>query len=92
MSQGNLLEEELKLLNGILRKESLTGYVQYHNDLPDSRYHGFWYFNTTSRGFLGRTHREAREALVILIESVKSVSNQDYIKKNWVEKIKKLIR
>ncbi|MFZ5642308.1 MAG: hypothetical protein ACOY46_01810 [Bacillota bacterium] len=92
MNQEKQLEEELKSLNDILRKESVTGYVQYHNDLPDSRYRGFWYSNPASRGFLGKRYIEAREALDVLVESVKLVNNSGNIKKSWYEKIKSFFK
>jgi hypothetical protein len=88
------MEENLYALNSLLREHNVTGNVQYCSEFSDPRFKGYWYFNPASRGFLGKTFEEAYDALGVLIESVKSVSEPDssQTETNWLEKIRKLLK
>jgi hypothetical protein len=82
--------KHLEILNGLLREQAVRGNVLYHDQFPDVRFHGYWYTNPSSRGFLGKTLAEAREALDILIASVKSAQTYEKQKGSWLEKLKSL--
>lgn len=85
-------EQDLKELNGLLREKSVLGNVQYMNEFSDPGFHGFWYFNAASRGFLGKNFDEAYDALCVLIDSVHSVrvNQNDQESTSWIDKIKRV--
>ena len=91
MTTGLNREQYLKELNGLLREKSVLGNVQYMNEFSGPGFHGYWYFNSASRGFLGKNFEEAYEALCVLIDSVHSVQNNpsSQEKTSWIDKIKK---
>lgn len=92
MATGTDKEQDLKVLNNLLREKSVLGNVQYMNEFSDPGFHGYWYFNSASRGFLGKNFNEAYDALCVLIDSVKSVQESGIERKNgsWIDRIKKI--
>ena len=92
MTTGIEREQYLKELNGLLREKSVLGNVQYMNEFSDPGFHGYWYFNAASRGFLGKNFNEAYDALCVLIDSVHSVRDNlnDQESTSWIDKIKRV--
>jgi len=78
------IEENIKILNNILKEKNLFGNVQYIKD-------SYWYLNAASHGFLGKTGKEARSSLITLIESVQAVQDaaQSSENKSFFYKLKK---
>lgn len=91
MNEAEKRIRDLEILNGLLKQSDVSGNVLFNEGYPDSRLHGYWYTNPASRGFLGNTLEEAREALDILIDSVKSVHISEKRGNSWLAKLKSIL-